>query len=225
MGGRLYGRRGGGAACRTEHAARSTRRRSSSLATRYDYPGRLPVEIFPRPDICSMSHHHLSFVAPPGRAKCSCGLGAHYGCASCQVLCARAAFLDGFFSNSVFARPLLSTVLHAHTGILCGALVLGDTLPPARGRSVPGIYSPRSSALGTKGALSSLRGERGLSFVGDVVATALRAPLRPRLSPLDLPYPRPALIIAARLDLPIRALLFRVVALPVGSAQRIGAVR
>ncbi|KAJ6557112.1 hypothetical protein B0H10DRAFT_1192677 [Mycena sp. CBHHK59/15] len=124
-------------------------------------------------------------------------------------------FLDGH------PRPLLPTTLHIHTygRIPRGALILRDPLPAlVRSR---GFTPPAPSALGTKGARSSFQGERGLSLW----EMSLPQPYEHHLdlafapsSPVHLPYPRPAPIVAATLDLPIRALLLRVVASPVCSA-------
>ncbi|KAJ7815019.1 hypothetical protein B0H14DRAFT_1413397 [Mycena olivaceomarginata] len=98
-------------------------------------------------------------------------------------------FLDSLFFS---ARPLLPMALHVHMGrsrAVCSSLGVHYPLPAlvhSRG------FTPRAPfALGTKGALSSLRGEYGLSFVrGDVVATGLQAPPRPRLCPVLVHRPR-----------------------------------
>ncbi|KAJ7926461.1 hypothetical protein B0H13DRAFT_2313560 [Mycena leptocephala] len=89
-----------------------------------------------------------------------------------------------------------------------------------RARSFPRFYS----RCPLRRVLLHLCGERRLSFVGEM---SLPPPYEHHhvlaytpSSPIDLRYPRPALI-AARLDLPIRTLLLRVVVSPVYSAPRL----
>jgi hypothetical protein len=117
-------------------------------------------------------------------------------------------------------RALLPTALDIHMGRSRAVRSsLGIHYPCS---FVPRDLLPALPPRSGRRVLFHLCGGSADSFVGgDVVATALRAPLRPRLCPTlphRPPYPRPALIVAAKLDLPIRALLLRVVASPVCSA-------
>ncbi|KAJ6552366.1 hypothetical protein B0H10DRAFT_1250806 [Mycena sp. CBHHK59/15] len=188
---------------RTERAARSTRytwRRSSSLATRYDYPSR--VEIFPRPDICSISPDTITT--------------RHSSRPRTWFRALTQPFLDGHAPSP--SDGAVYTYIWADSA-RC-ARPWGSVLVRSRG------FTPRApSALGTKGAPSSLRGsadyllweEMSLSSPYEHHHDLAYAPS----SPIDLPYPSLALIVAARLDLPICALLLRVVVSPVCSAPRL----
>ncbi|KAJ7319378.1 hypothetical protein DFH08DRAFT_391292 [Mycena albidolilacea] len=120
---------------------------------------------------------------------------------------ARAAFFRRLiFLRVCFYAPSPSDgAAYTYGQIPRGALVLGDPLSTTRARD-------KGCSFIFAGAV------RIILWEGDVAATALRAPPRPRLDPVfghRPPHPRPGLLVAARLDLPIRALLLRFVASPV----------
>jgi hypothetical protein len=131
-----------------------------------------------------------------------------------------------FFGTASFSPTLFSCALPSRRGC-----IYIWAAPTRFARPWESIVRPRGftrgapSALGTKGAPSSLRGSVDYSLWEEM---SLPPPYEHHhflayapSSPIDLPYPRPALIVASRLDLPIRALLLRVVTSSVCSAPRL----
>ncbi|KAJ7825446.1 hypothetical protein B0H13DRAFT_326315 [Mycena leptocephala] len=144
-------------------------------------------------------YYHSSFAAP-GR-----------GFARSRCLFWTASFSPTLFSCALPFRP--------------GCIYIW--VDPARfarpSESTRGFTPGAPSALGTKGAPSSLPGRADCPWWEEI---SLPPPYEHHhdyipSSPIGLPSPRPALIIAARIDLPIRALLLRVVASPVCSTPRL----
>ncbi|KAJ7794112.1 hypothetical protein B0H14DRAFT_130065 [Mycena olivaceomarginata] len=175
--------------CPIRHARR-TERAARSTWYAWSKAPRSRIAILPRPNICSIS---------PDTTLARYSLHPRTWFRVLALAFSRRLI----FLRVCFHTP--SPSAYTYGQIPRGALVLGDPLSTtcARDKGCPFIFA---------GAV------RIILWEGDVAATALRAPPRPRLYPVfghRPPHPRHG---AARLDLSIRALLLRVVASPVCSA-------